>query len=43
MDISGEKISLGDVQKENGIVVVFSCDTCPFVLQWEDRFSEIKA
>jgi len=43
MDISGEKISLEDVKKKNGVVVVFSCNTCPFVLRWEDRFSDIKA
>lgn len=43
MDISGEKISLQDVKKENGVVVLFSCNTCPFVLRWEDRFLDIKA
>lgn len=43
MDVSGERISLGDVKKENGVVVLFSCNTCPFVVQWEDRFPGIKA
>jgi hypothetical protein len=43
MDISGERISLEDVKMKNGVVVVFSCNTCPFVLRWEDRFSDIKA
>lgn len=42
-DVSGAKISLADVKKENGLLVMFSCNTCPFVLQWEDRFPEIKA
>jgi peroxiredoxin len=42
-DVSGAKISLSDVKKENGLLVLFSCNTCPFVLQWESRFSEIKA
>ena len=42
LDISGEKVSLDDVKKENGLVVLFSCNTCLFVLRWEDRFSEIK-
>jgi thioredoxin-related protein len=42
-DVSGIKISLADVKKENGLLVMFSCNTCPFVLQWEDRFPEIKA
>ena len=42
-DVSGVKISLADVKKENGLLVMFSCNTCPFVLQWEDRFPELKA
>jgi hypothetical protein len=43
LDVSGEKVSLKDASKENGIVVLFSCNSCPFVLQWEDRYSDIKA
>lgn len=43
LDVSGEKVSLEDVKKENGIIVLFSCNTCPFVLQWEDRYSDVKA
>lgn len=43
LDVSGDKISLEDVKQENGLVVLFSCNTCPFVLRWEDRFTEIKA
>lgn len=43
LDVSGEKIALADVKKENGVLVIFSCNTCPFVLKWEDRFLEIKA
>jgi len=42
-DVSGVKISLADVKKENGLLVMFSCNTCPFVLQWEDRFPDLKA
>jgi len=42
-DVSGAKISLADVKKENGLLVLFSCNTCPFVLQWEGRYSELKA
>lgn len=42
-DVSGAKISLADVKKENGLLVMFSCNTCPFVLQWENRFNEVKA
>ncbi|HSH19784.1 MAG TPA: redoxin domain-containing protein, partial [Draconibacterium sp.] len=42
-DVSGAKISLADAKKENGILVLFSCNTCPFVLKWESRYPEIKA
>lgn len=41
-DVSGEKYSLADVAKENGLLVMFSSNTCPFVLQWEDRYNELK-
>ncbi len=42
-DISGKEISLDDVMNDNGVLVLFSCNTCPFVKQWEGRYPEIKA
>ncbi len=42
-DISGKSISLNDAKQENGLLVLFSCNTCPFVLKWEDRYNDIKA
>jgi len=42
-DISGKEISLNDVKKENGVLVIFSCNTCPFVGKWEGRYPDIKA
>lgn len=41
MDISGEEISMNDVKGENGTLLIFSCNTCPFVHAWEDRYLEI--
>lgn len=41
-DVSGAEISLNDALKENGLLVMFSCNTCPFVVAWEDRFNEVK-
>jgi thioredoxin-related protein len=29
---------LGNYKKENGLLVIFSCNACPFVLAWEDRY-----
>ncbi len=40
-DISGKMLSLNDLKKENGLLVIFSCNTCPFVLGWEDKYSEL--
>ncbi|MBK5284068.1 MAG: thioredoxin family protein [Bacteroidia bacterium] len=40
-DISGKKLALTDIKKENGLLVIFSCNTCPFVLAWEDRYPEL--
>ena len=42
LDVSGAEISLADAKKDNGLVVIFSCNTCPFVKQWEGRYPAIK-
>jgi peroxiredoxin len=42
MSVSGEEYSLADLKGENGLVVIFSCNTCPFVLGWENRYNELK-
>lgn len=39
--VSGEELSLNDLKMANGLVVIFSCNTCPFVLAWENRYNEI--
>lgn len=40
-DISGKSYALADLKKDNGLLVVFSCNTCPFVLDWEDRYPTV--
>lgn len=42
-DVSGKSLSLSDVKDENGLLVLFSCNTCPFVLKWESRYNDLKA
>jgi Redoxin len=32
-DISGKSFSFNDVKKKNGLLVVFSCNTCPWVIK----------
>lgn len=41
VDISGETLTLEGVAGSNGLLVVFSCNTCPFVWGWEDRYFHV--
>ena len=41
MDISGKMISLNDVKMKNGLLVNFSCNTCPWVVAWQDRYNAL--
>lgn len=41
MGIDGKSTSLKDLKKENGVCVIFSCNTCPYVIAWEDRYNEL--
>lgn len=43
LSTSGDKMTLKDVKQERGTVVIFSCNTCPFVVAWEDRYNDISA
>lgn len=42
LDVSGEKLSLDDAKDTNGLVVIFSSNTCPFVKKWEGRYNDLK-
>lgn len=42
-DISGAEISIKEVKKENGVLVMFSCNTCPYVIKNQQRTVEIAA
>src|SRR5579862_3882633 len=39
-DVSGREIMLHDAQKENGLLVMFSCNTCPVVIANQSRTKE---
>ena len=41
-NVSDEKMSLINNFNENGLLVVFSCNTCPFVVMWEDRYRQLE-
>lgn len=36
-DISGKEVTMKDVAKENGVLVMFSCNTCPYVIKNQER------
>jgi len=40
-DVDGRSISLSDIKGKEGTLVIFSCNTCPWVLRWEDRYLDI--
>ncbi|MCH8523861.1 MAG: redoxin family protein [Balneolales bacterium] len=42
MNIDGNMITMNAVKGENGTLLIFSCNTCPFVHAWEDRYLEIE-
>lgn len=40
-DISGKTVKLKDAFKKNGLLVMFSCNTCPYVVKNQERTVEI--
>lgn len=46
-NIDNTSVSLDDLKKENGLIVIFSCNTCPFVVGnedfegWEKQYNDI--
>ncbi|MDF2436760.1 MAG: thioredoxin family protein [Bacteroidota bacterium] len=41
MDVSGKEVSLNEVKGTNGTLVIFSCNTCPYVKLSESRIKEL--
>lgn len=39
-DVSGKEVSFSDVMKKNGLLVMFSCNTCPVVGKYQSRTLE---
>lgn len=40
-DISGKMLTLNEVAGPQGLLVIFSCNTCPWVTRWEDRYNPV--
>lgn len=40
-DVGGKWLSFNSVKDDKGTLVIFSCNTCPFVVAWEDRYPTV--
>lgn len=40
-DVSGKELSMKDAVKEKGVLVMFSCNTCPYVIKNQERTNAI--
>lgn len=40
-DTSGRTLTLANTSGENGLLVLFTCNTCPWVTKWEDRYNSL--
>ena len=36
-DISGKQVTMAGIKKEHGVLVMFSCNTCPYVVKNQQR------
>lgn len=40
-NIDGSFVSLSDYKEAKGFIVIFTCNTCPYAVMYEDRINEI--
>lgn len=40
-DISGKEVSINEAKQSNGVLVMFSCNTCPYVIKNQQRTLEV--
>ena len=40
-DVNGSWVSMKEQQEVNGFLVIFSCNTCPYVVAYEDRMIDL--
>ncbi len=40
-NIDGSMVSLENYKDEKGVIVIFSCNSCPWVVAYEDRMNEL--
>ncbi|MCE2495474.1 MAG: redoxin domain-containing protein [Flavobacteriales bacterium] len=39
--VDGNEVNLREAMKPNGLLVIFTCNTCPFVLEWEETYNDL--
>ena len=42
-DISGKEVTLKEAKKANGLLVMFSCNTCPYVIKNQQRTIDVSS
>ena len=42
-NINGEMISLSDYDEAKGFIIIFTCNTCPYSIAYEDRINALDA
>ncbi|KAB2813915.1 redoxin family protein [Phaeocystidibacter luteus] len=40
-NVDGTSSSLESLKEENGLLVIFSCNTCPYVIAWEEEYPKL--
>ena len=40
--VNGYSYSLETIAEENGLLIIFTSNTCPFVIKWEDRYTIVE-
>lgn len=40
-NVDGNYVSMSDYEDVNGYIIIFSCNHCPFVVAYEDRYNEL--
>ena len=43
VNVDGKTVSLSDYRDEKGIIVIFTCNTCPISVAYEDRIIALDA
>lgn len=43
LDVSGKKVTINNSMDKNGVLVMFSCNTCPYVIKNQERTNQIAA